>query len=351
MPDAWRDGSELAGRVLMVGVPGGRLDARTTRLLAELQPGGVILFSRNLESPAQTVHLLDDLRERLPRPALFAVDQEGGRVSRLARWIGATPPAAALAAAGEATAEGFGRVTASALRALGFNLDFAPVVDVSGGDATHGIGDRSWGSDPLAVTRLAGSFLDGLEEGGVAGCLKHFPGLGATEVDSHVALPTVLRSRRELEEVELLPFRRLAARAPAVMVAHAHYPALDPTPGVPASLSAAVVSGLLRSALGFGGLVVTDDLEMGAVAPLDVLGDAAPRAIDAGCDLLLYCADLERARRARERLASRARSDAAFRERLRESATTIARFAARWPAPAGDVLAFDAAKDAFAQFA
>lgn len=340
-----------AGRVLMVGVPGAQLDVQTARLLAELQPGGVILFGRNLESPAQTVRLLDDLRELLPQPALFALDQEGGRVSRLERWIGATPPAAALAAAGEATVQRFGRATASALRALGFNIDFAPVVDVSDSRAANGIGDRSFGNDPVAVTRLAASFLCGLEEDGVAGCLKHFPGLGATHVDSHVELPTVRRSRRELDEVDLLPFRRLVVQAPAVMVGHAHYPALDPTPGLPASLSGAVVRGLLRSEIGFAGLVVSDDLEMGAVAPLDVSGDAAPRAIDAGCDLLLYCADLERASRARERLASRARSDAAFSRRLCESANHVARFAARWRAPVGDVAAFDAAREAFAQLA
>jgi len=335
---------EHAGRVLMVGLPGAELDPATVRQLSLLRPGGVILFARNLVSPAGTIALLDAARDLLPSPPLFAIDQEGGRVSRLELWVGPTPTAAALAAAGPGICEQFGRATARALRALGFNLDFAPVVDVCGAEATNGIADRSFGADPESVSELAGSFLDGMQDEGLAGCLKHFPGLGETSVDSHVELPTANRSREQLDEVELLPFSRLASRASAVMISHGHYPALDPAPALPATLSAEIVGGLLRQRIGFDGLVVSDDLEMGAVAPLDADGEAAVRSIHAGCDLVLYCASLDRAERARLKLATRAGADPAFARRLRQAARRVERTAARWPAAAGDATAFDAAR-------
>jgi beta-N-acetylhexosaminidase len=335
-----------AGRVLMVGLPGAKLDAATARHLSLLRPGGVILFARNLVSPAGTIALLDAARDVLPSPPLFAIDQEGGRVSRLERWVGPTPTAVALAAAGVGVCEQFARATARVVRAIGFNLDFAPVVDVCTAEATNGIADRSFGADPECVTQLAGSFLDGLQDEGLAGCLKHFPGLGETSVDSHVELPTAHRSRQKLDEVELLPFCRLASRAASVMISHGHYPALDPTPALPATLSAAIVGGLLRDRIGFDGLVVSDDLEMGAIDTLDGDGEAAVRSIEAGCDLVLYCSSLDRAERAWRRLAARAAADPTFACRLQRAARRVETTAARWPAPPGDVAAFDAARSA-----
>jgi len=333
-----------AARVLMVGLPGPELDPGTATRLAALRPGGAILFARNLDSPEQTATLLRELHGLLSPAPLLALDQEGGRVSRLEDWIGATPSACELAAAGESACLQFGRATGRLLHALGFNLDFAPVVDVCSEATANGIGDRSFGTDPERVALLAGAFLDGLREAGVAGCLKHFPGLGATDVDSHLELPSARRTLRELEQIELVPFERLSSRVPAVMVGHATYPALDPATDLPATLSRAIVTGLLRTRIGFDGLVATDDLEMGAVAPLDADGELAVRAIDAGCDLALYCADLARAERAHARIVRRATRDLAFAGRLRDAASNVERTARLWPATPPDLAAFASAR-------
>ncbi len=333
-----------AGRVLMVGIGGPGLDPGTADALRALRPGGAILFARNLETTAQAVALLDDLRALLPPPSLLAIDQEGGRVNRLERWVGATPPAAAWERAGAPSVRRFARATGRLLAALGLNLDFAPVVDLCAPGATNGIGDRSFGHEPQRVTQLAAAFLEGLADAGLAGCLKHFPGLGATDIDSHLAPPIDRRDRAALERGELAPFRALVRSAPAVMISHARYPALEPVPDLPATLSAAIATRLLRSELGFGGLVVSDDLEMQAVAPLDRGGEAAPRAIAAGCDLLLYCSDLERAQRARSRLCERAAADPTFADRLCAAAAAVERTARRWPSAAGAAATFDAAR-------
>jgi beta-N-acetylhexosaminidase len=339
------------GRVLMVGLPGPTLDPTAAARLRHLGPGGVILFGRNLESAAQTETLLEEVRQLLAYPLLLALDQEGGRVSRLQPWVGATPAAAALARAGENAAFRFGSATAAALRALGFNLDFAPVVDLCAVDATNGIGDRSFGTDPERVTVLAGAFLDGLQDGGVAGCLKHFPGLGPTGVDSHERLPTATHSREQLDGSDLVPYRRLASRAATVMVGHGHYPALDPEADLPATLSFPVVTGLLRRDIGYRGLVVSDDLEMGAVAPLDADGHAAVRAVAAGCDLVLYCGGLDRAERAKAALARTARDDAGFERRLVQACRAVAAAATQRPVSYAGRGAWEAARRELAGFA
>ena len=323
----WR---ELAGRVLMVGLPGPNLDSATVERLKRLRPGGAILFARNLESPGQIRRLLARVHDVLPPPTLLALDQEGGRVSRLEPWIGKTPSAATLARAGEAAVRRFALATGYLLRTLGFNLDFAPVVDLCDEHATNGIGDRAYSSDVQTVTRMAETFLLALQETGVAGCLKHFPGLGPTNVDSHVSLPTSQRTRDELERFDLVPYARLAGRAACVMVGHGHFPGLDATPDLPATLSRKIVHELLRSRLAYDGLVVTDDLEMGAVASLDRDGAAALRTIEAGCDLLLYCHKLELAETAVDALAARAQSDPLFGARLSAAARKVEATAHRW---------------------
>jgi beta-N-acetylhexosaminidase len=333
----------------MVGLPGPELTPETSRRLRDLDPAGVILFDRNLVEPEQTAALLASVKGLLSGPPLFAIDQEGGRVSRLERWIGATPTALDLSGGSAETVRRFARDTGSALKALGFNLDFAPVVDLCPPDAPNGIGDRSFGTDPEQVTRLAGEFLRGLHDGGVAGCLKHFPGLGDTVVDSHVELPTVGREAEQLEREDLLPYRRLCGEADSVMVGHGYYASLDPEGPVPASCSPNVVSALLRSGLGYDGLVVSDDLEMGAVSGLDVDGAAAVRALHAGCDLLLYCADLDRAQRARQALDDAARRDRVLRSRLGDACRRVALAARRWSGAAADLVAWEQARDALSR--
>ena len=214
-----------AGSILLVGLPGPDVGREDARVLRSLRPGGVILFRRNLDDPARLGRLWADLAATLEDPWLLAVDQEGGRVSRLEPWVGATPSAARIGVAGAEHAFDFGRATGKVLAALGFDLDFAPVVDLCPPGTPNGIGDRAYATDPVLATHVAGSFLDGLQRAGVAGCIKHFPGLGDTAVDSHVALPTVERDAGRLHELDLAPYRVLGRRPSAVMFGHGHYPA------------------------------------------------------------------------------------------------------------------------------
>lgn len=338
-------------RPLMVGLPGIELDAATQARLEALQPAGVILFRRNLETPEQTCGLLLALARLPVPPRLVALDQEGGAVSRLEPWIGPTPPAVDLAARGSLAVARFGRLTGQLLSALGFNVDFAPVVDLCAANAGNGIDGRSYGEDPELVVELAGQFLDALQSTGVAGCLKHFPGLGCTAVDSHVELPTADRSAEELDRFELEPYRHLGPRAACVMVGHGHYPAWNPGDPGPASGSATIVRGILRDRLGYGGLIVTDDLLMGAVADLDVDGRFAVESLAAGCDLLLYCADLDRAAAALAALTAEAAVNPFLRRRLREAASAIDGVARRFPLPAPDLAEWRRRREAIAEFA
>lgn len=325
-----------AGRVLMVGFGESRPEKGLLDRLRALQPGGIILFRRNLESPEALHELMSALREALPDDPLLAIDQEGGRVSRLEPWLGPTPTAERWSHEGEAAVRRFGAATGEALRGLGFNLDFAPVVDLCPPGTPNGIGDRSFGTDPEIVAARAGAFLDGLQGKGVAGCLKHFPGLGDTRVDSHRELPTVTRGRERLEAEDLLPYRRLHARAASVMVGHGLYPTLVAGTRLPACLSPEITRGWLRDRLGFAGLAVSDDLEMGAVAAFEEEEPAGLTAVAAGCDLVLYCHTLDRADRARDAMEARAERDPSFVARLREAAASVTRCARRWPAPPPD---------------
>lgn len=344
------DWKATAGEVLLVGIPGAELDEATRERLVDLAPAGVTIFRRNLDTPERWAELRARLEQALPPAPLLAIDQEGGRVSRLAPWIGPTPTAETLGRLGPDAAQGFGRLTGEVLRALGFNLDFAPVVDLCAASVGNGIGDRSFGVDPFEVARVADAFVDGLQSVGVAGCLKHFPGLGDTCVDSHVELPVVERDVDALAADAWVPFATIGERAATVMVGHGSYPALEGAAGIPASLSHRVVRETLRERLGFGGLVVTDDLEMGAVAPLDRQGSAAVDAVAAGCDLALYCADLDAATAARDALAVAARADDRFAGRLGDAATAVRRAATRWPSHPTDLDAWERARDRLAKW-
>jgi beta-N-acetylhexosaminidase len=302
----------------------------------------VILFARNLDTPPATADLVRSVVTACDRPLLLAIDQEGGPVSRLERWIGPTPPASEVARSDAELAGRLGRGTGAVLRALGLNVNFAPVVDLCEPDAQNGIGARAFGTDPKHVSDLAGQYLDGLQSTGVAWCLKHFPGLGATSCDTHLALATDPRPLAALEARDLVPFAALGPRAAAVMVGHGHYPAVDPAVGRPASQSRAIVHGLLRVRLGFRGLVATDDLEMGAVPP-SADGEVALAAIEAGCDLALYCSDLARAERAIDELDRRAERDEPLARRLAEAAAAVGAVARRFPATAAPPSDWDTA--------
>ncbi len=289
---------------LVVGLPGPEAGPDELALVAEQGLGGVILFARNVESPAQVWRLNYDLRRaaaNAERPPLWVmVDQEGGSVARLKAPFTDGPDLAALGEAGEEALYAHGARLGREMLAAGFNWDLAPVLDV------HAIPEgimarRSLGPDPERVGRLGAAFIRGMQEAGCLACAKHFPGLGRTTADTHKVLPTVNLSRSELEAVELPPFRAAAqAGVAGVMICHAVYPALDPAR--PASLSAPVIQGVLRGELGYQGLVISDDLEMGAVVGHLAPDEAAVEAYLAGGDVLLMCHRPELALSALERL-------------------------------------------------
>jgi beta-N-acetylhexosaminidase len=249
--------------------------------------GGLLLFRRNVVSAGQVRRLLADLKERAEIPLEVAVDQEPGtRVARLAGIVRAAPPARELGRMPADRVERYGRAMGRDLAALGVTADLAPVLDVTGARWDGVIGDRSFGSDPDTVARAAVAFQRGLAAGGVAPVGKHFPGHGATTVDSHQRLPVVTASSARLRGHDLAPFRAaIRSGLDAVMVGHLVVRAVDPR--APATLSRAVVSGLLRDRMGFKGLVVSDALEMGAIASTLSLPVAAERALAAGVDQLI----------------------------------------------------------------
>jgi beta-N-acetylhexosaminidase len=283
------------GERFLVGFDGHAASSEIKQLIRDFGVGGVILFRRNVDGPAQVAELVRELQSVArdaghALPLLIAVDQEGGRVARLKEPWTLWPPLRALGRVGsEETARQMGAALAHELSACGIRCDFAPVVDVDTNPKNPVIGDRSFGDDPDLVGRLGAAMIRGLQEGGVAACAKHFPGHGDTDLDSHLALPVIEHPRPRLDEVELLPFRKaVEADVASVMTAHIVVRELDPE--VPATLSPRVVRDLLRGELKFGGVVFSDDLEMKAVADRWPPGESAVLAARAGCDVLAVCA-------------------------------------------------------------
>ena len=284
------------GQLLLVGIPGPELDAHTAEVLRRVQPGGFILFTRNLTSPSRLRKLLDDLRDLSQVEPIITIDQEGGRVSRL-KAIGNEPPGAtALRNLDDpALVHRHGALTARLLRLFGFNLDLCPVLDLClRGDETvdNSLRGRCYGVDVAQVVRLAGAFNTALREGGIASCGKHFPGYTAATSDAHHELPRIERTRAELDAMELAPYRELRDTLDSIMVCHAYYPCLDPV-SIPASLSANVINGLLRQELGYRGLVITDDLDMGAILNGYGLEQTLHMAVNAGADMTMICHQID----------------------------------------------------------
>jgi beta-N-acetylhexosaminidase len=307
----------LASSVLMIGFGGREPSALVRDWLEADALGGVILFRRNVGTIVEVAALgraLTSLREGV----LVAVDQEGGRVARLGAPVVKLPPARRFGEIDDvALTERAAALLGRQLRAVGINVDFAPVLDVDTNPANPIIGDRAFGRSADAVIRHAGAFARGLASAGVIACGKHFPGHGDTDLDSHLALPRIGHDRARLASVELAPFRALAAELPTIMTAHVVFDAIEPK--LPATLCRDVIEGVLRRELGFGGVIVSDDLEMRAVRDHWGVADAAVRAIEAGCDLLLVCEHEQNVVAARDALRDRARNDPAFEGRLREA--------------------------------
>ncbi|MGI8891673.1 MAG: glycoside hydrolase family 3 N-terminal domain-containing protein [Chthoniobacterales bacterium] len=282
--------SAAPGQLILTGVPGKEIDSETAALFRKVQPGGFIIFGRNIESAAQLRKLIDDLRDLSAVEPIITIDQEGGRVSRL-RLIGSEPPnAQQLREKGDPElVRRHGRLTGQLLRLFGFNLDLCPVLDISFDDeADNSLRGRCYGRDVEEVVRLASVFNEALRQEGIASCGKHFPGYSAATVDAHHDLPVIDRSRAELEDNELAVFRQLAQQVDSMMICHGWYPCFE-TSKTAASLSRRIVTELLRDELGFSGLIMTDDLDMGAILNEYGLEETIRRAIGAGNDLAMIC--------------------------------------------------------------
>lgn len=312
---------ELCGQLIVSGFSGLSLPAELASALAAGQRGGVILFKRNVANVEAVHALTQQIAHACPRrlPPFIGVDQEGGRVRRIPSPLVQLPAMRVLGRSGDPDlVRRAASVLARELGAVGFNLNFAPVLDVDSNPQNPVIGDRAFSSDAETVVRLGRAYVEALQAAGVMACGKHFPGHGDTSKDSHADLPFVEHDRARLDAVELPPFRAAShARVAALMTAHVVYRALDP--GVPATLSRAVCTTLLRNELGFRGVLFSDDLEMRALSDRFGIEQSAVRAIRAGADALLVCSDLELAERAHEALVAQAEGDESFRQRCSEA--------------------------------
>ncbi|MDR2463882.1 MAG: glycosyl hydrolase [Verrucomicrobiales bacterium] len=282
--------SNLSGQPILMGLPGPSLSAGTRALIGKIQPGGFILFGRNIASPRQLFNLISELYQLSDNPPIITIDQEGGRVSRL-RLIGEEPPSADLLrrAADRELIREHGELTGRLLALFGFNLNLAPVVDYApDADADNSLRGRCYGATPREVIVSAGIFLDAMKTQGVLGTAKHFPGYTHCGIDPHGELPRVDRTLAQINAEELGAFRAFTVSADAFMVGHAHFPAWHDAPH-PASLSQKIIHNFLIKELGYQGLIMTDDLEMGAVAIRYGAKRATQLAIAAGEHMVMFC--------------------------------------------------------------
>ena len=278
------------GQLILTGVPGYDLDSETAALFRRIQPGGFILFGRNIQSATQLRKLVDDLRDLSEIEPVITIDQEGGRVSRL-RLIGNEPPnAQQLRDRNDVSlVRRHGEITGCLLRLFGFNLDLCPVLDISfDDDADNSLRGRCYGKSVEQVVRLAGAFNHAMRGEGILSCGKHFPGYSAATVDAHHGLPKIERSRADLDAQELAVFRQFATSVDSMMICHGWYPSFNPVKR-PASLSREIITDLLRKEFRYDGLIMTDDLDMGAILNEYGLEETIRLAIEAGNDWVMIC--------------------------------------------------------------
>jgi beta-N-acetylhexosaminidase len=307
------------GQLLIVGFEGTEMSPRLASLLSKIQPAGVILFARNISGAEQTHRLLRECQKYVGSPLFTSVDLEGGQVDRFRNVIGPAPSAADVFATGDRTLfRKHGRVIGEDCCALGFNVDFAPVLDLAFEASRTVMSSRAVSADPKKVVGYAREFLRGLGDAGVLGCGKHFPGLGEGNLDSHLELPVIRKTLTKMWGEDLVPYRTLRRQLPFVMISHAAYP--DVTGDrVPASLSGKWITDILRKRIGYNGLVASDDMEMGAVLKFAPIEETAVRHIRAGGDLVLICHNEELITRGYEALMRAAETDVRFRTRVAES--------------------------------
>ncbi|MDO3411373.1 beta-N-acetylhexosaminidase [Saccharibacillus sp. CPCC 101409] len=316
---------EKIGQMLIMGVEGTSLRGEDKKLIADSGVGGVIFYASNIRSAAQTKKFTAEIEaanRNADLPLLLSVDQEGGRVARL-KGVDKIPAAAGIGARDDAAyARSIGERLGDQLRSQGFNLDYAPVLDVNSNPDNPVIGDRSFGDSAALVSKLGIPVMQGLESKHVISVVKHFPGHGDTSVDSHIQLPVVNKSLAELNKLELVPFKKaIAEGADVVMIAHILLPKLDGQ--VPSSMSKAVINDLLRGRLGYSGVVVTDDMTMGAIANEYGIGEASVASVRAGSDIVLVAHGSDNAAEALQAIKAAVKNGQISEQRIDKSVKRI----------------------------
>jgi beta-N-acetylhexosaminidase len=312
----------MGTEVLGIGLTGKHLTALERRILSENTPYAVVLFGRNIGTAEEFVELVKEVKSLAKaKPPVFMVDQEGGRVDRLRHILPGFPSAEAFGEGEDAEhlAEWHGRVIGMALRYFDVEIDLAPVVDIRAEVPTKGLERRMFGNDPETVTTLAGAFMRGMHATGTASCLKHWPGIGRGSADPHYGLTVIDVPIDDLLKHDIVPFDRLGNEAGAIMIGHGSYPQVDEEAERPATLSWRMTTDLLRNAIDFRGLAVSDDMEMHAVSDLGSYEDISEAALLAGNDVILFCSHIERVPDLQRFLRGRVNEDANVRARFDEA--------------------------------
>ncbi len=338
--------------MILAGIDGTSIDQATRTMIAKQHIGGIILFKDNFSGLSGSVRLVNSLKKENignPVPLFISVDQEGGKVSRLPKDFVAIPDNAKVGRTGDAAlAKEMGALLAQELRIMGFNVDFAPVLDINSNPNNPVIGTRSFGNNAELVTSMGIAEMKGLREGGVIPVVKHFPGHGDTSVDSHLDLPVVRKTTKQLEAFEWIPFKAaVEEKAEAVMVAHILFPEIDPE--APASFSKVIIGEQLRGTLGYDGVVITDDMTMGAIADHYGIADAAVLSVEAGSDILLVAHGYDTAKKVYDKLLASVKSGRIEESRIDESIRRILKLKQKYqlsddpvPIPTADDLPNDA---------
>jgi beta-N-acetylhexosaminidase len=318
------------GQLLIVGFDNVEMTPPLSSLLKRLQPAGVILFARNIVTAEQTWRLLRDCQRCVSTPLFTCIDLEGGLVDRFRDVLGPTPSAADVFATGDRKLfRKHGQIIGENCRALGFNVDFAPTLDLAFEASRSVMASRVVSADPRETVAYAREFLVGLRSAEVLGCGKHFPGLGEGKLDSHHALPAIKKSLNKLWAEDLFPYRMLRTQLPMVMISHAAYPLVTPT-HTPASISRKWITDILRNRIGYCNLIVSDDLEMGAVLSAVSVGQAAIEFVRGGGDLCLICHRADYITQAYYELVKMTEGDSKFAKRVDESVRRVLSFKKKW---------------------
>jgi beta-N-acetylhexosaminidase len=317
---------QKVGQMILAGIDGTTINQASKKMIAEQYVGGIIMYKNNFSDLSGSVQLVNALKKanmNNPVPLFISVDQEGGKVSRLPKDFVAIPDNATVGRSDDAgLAKEMGSLLAEELRIMGFNVDFAPVLDVNSNPNNPVIGNRSFGNNAQLVTKMGITEMNGIRDGGIVAVVKHFPGHGDTSVDSHLALPVVRKTTKQLEAMEWIPFRAaIDAKADAVMVAHILFPLIDDK--APASFSKVIIGEQLRGTLGYDGVVITDDMTMGAIAKNYGIEDAALLSVKAGSDILLVAHGYDTEKKVYDKLLNSVKSGQIKESRIDESVRRI----------------------------